>query len=265
MPHSRTSAFPLVLAAALTCSAQQVIVQPSAIAQVEVVSPQAPGFSACVAHLVGTDQPRNLAAWLPYAIIIRNNSQQALAAISAVWTVAFGGGPLVHSASVDAQWFDVPGRQIQPGETVLAIPAGILKQARDVKPFADGRGIGNLQNFQPAQRIEISVAAVVFTTGQFAGSDADHVYEQWQAEIEAPRSVAAAVLEMKATQPIPDILAWLQTLATRRSPRSSGDFNADVKGSTARGMLNTYSTRGQAALYSMAQGMLQDRAFPLHR
>jgi hypothetical protein len=258
-----TRAFALfsVLAAAFTCYSQSVTVQPSTISGIEIIGPQAPDFAASVAQIVGTDQPGNLTAWLPYGVVVKNNSPQALAAMTVVWTETLDAGPLRPVQRDYWSWFNAPLKYVQPGSAVLAIPQNMLQQPRNLTAFSAGRGLGNLPNFQRAQRIEVALDGVVFASGQFAGADTYSAYEEYQAQIDVPRSVATTVLEKKATSPISDILAWLQLLSASRG----GDFTAQRSGSMARQLLGVYSRKGEAALYSLAQSILQEPAFPLHR
>jgi hypothetical protein len=261
---ARTFVLMAVLTVGLTSYAQPpLIVQPSTIPGISIIGPESPGFAATVSQIVGTDQPSNFTAWSPYSVVVKNTTPQALAGIMVAWTTAReASAPLGHGGGLRIQWFNQPARQIQPGQSVVALPLDVLMNARDLKPFAQGRGMGNLPNFQEMQRNGVSVDGVVFASGQFVGDDAYQEYEEFQAEINAPRSVATAVLEKKTTSPIPDILSWLQMLAAQ--PRG-GDFTAARSASAARGMLAVYSRRGEAALYSMAQDILQQPVFPLRR
>jgi hypothetical protein len=246
---------------ALACHAQSVVVQPCAISGIEITGPDSPDFPRRVEQVAGSSQTDNLRAWLPYGIVIKNNTRQTIAALSVAWSAAMdNSSPLGHSGGLMPHWFNQPHHQLQPGDSVIALPVLLIRGPRELTALARGHGMGNLYNFQRAARLAVSVDAVAFSSGQYAGGDALQEYEQWQAEINAPRSVAATVLKMKS-QPISDTLAWLQSLAQQRSV----DPNLHMEGSEARGMLGLYNNKGEAALYSLAASEVEQPAFPLHR
>jgi hypothetical protein len=256
----------LTLCAVIACasdgSSQGLLVHPSAVPGIETIGPASSSFEAAVAEAVGTDRPDGLTAWLPYGVAIRNNSAQTLAAIAVEWLGSFHGGPLSHGASVLPAWFDDPEQQVKPGRTIVALPQSILQLPRDLRSFERGRGMGNLLNFQSAGNLEVRVDGVVFASGQFSGTDDLKEYEQWEAQINAPRKLAAAILAKQQSAPISDTLAWLRTLAAERS---RDDFNTRETAATARQMLGMYSNKGEAELYSTAKRILEQPAFPLHR
>jgi len=241
---------------------QPVTVQASRIPGVDIVGPQSTEFSGLVAQIVGTDQPSGFAEWLPYSVVIRNKSEQALAAVTVIWSASFNGGPTGHTGGTSPTWFGAQRQQIQPGQSLIVMPQATLLAPRDLRRFADGRGEGNLQNFQHADRIEVALDSVVFATGQYVGADSIQEYETFAADLNAPRSVAAELLQKQQSSSIGDIVQWLQTLAARHG---GDDPNARSAGSSARAMLMIYQRRGEAALYEMAQSSLNTPAFPLHR
>jgi hypothetical protein len=259
--------FSSVLFRASICYCQQVIVQPSAIAGIQIMGPQSPDYTAAVAQIVGSEQPPTLTAWLPYGVVVKNNSTQVVAGVCVVWTMALGTGPLggAGGGCSSTQWYDSPSNELQPGQAALAIPPQILHKPRDLTPFLRGTGmLGNLPNYQRVQRLGISLDGVIFSSGQYVGSDTISEYEYLQANLTAPRKVAATLLEKKATGTIADIVNWLQSLDAQ-SRLGGADENARLCGSVARGMLNVYENKGEAGLYSLAEINLQQPVFPLHR
>jgi hypothetical protein len=220
-----------------------------------------------VTRITGPDQPANLKAWLPYGVVVSNHSPDSLAGAGVMWSAEFEGRPLHRSAGVNGQWFHAPARQIKPGQSILVTPEGIVTGPRELKQYSDGRKLGNLPNFQRASRIEVAIEDVVLASGQFLGSDEFRDYEQLQAEIQAPIALASAILEKRTSLPISEILIWLRTLsaAGREGSLAQRDFPAEQQGAVARSMLSLYSNHGEAALYAMAQGILAEPVFPLHR
>ena len=152
-----------VLACTLSGYSQPVTIKPSTIPNIELIGAQSPDFSGLVAQVVGTDQPNGFAAWIPYGVVIKNNSSQALAAITVVWTVAFG-GPLGHGGANSPTWFNDPEHQLKPGQAIVMLPQSALEQPRDLRSFADGRGMGNLQNYRKADTLQITLDGIVFAS-----------------------------------------------------------------------------------------------------
>lgn len=263
----RSFVFSSALFTGFCCYCQQVTVQPSTITGIEILGPQSPDFTAAVARIVGSAQPPTLAEWLPYGIVIKNNSSQAVAGVCVVWTMALDAGPLGSAGGgcSSTQWYGSPSNQLQPGQAALAIPPQILHTPRDLKPFLRGTAsLGNLPNYQGAQRVGVSVDSVIFASGQYVGSDTISEYESLQANLSAPRNVAATLLQKKSAGTISDIVNWLQALDAQ-SRQSGADVNARQNGIIARGMLNVYDNQGEAALYSLAEMNLRQPVFPLHR
>jgi hypothetical protein len=254
----------VLLFATLECGAQGLVVRTSTIPGVEITGPQSPNFGSMVAQVVGTNQPGGLLAWLPYGIVIQNNTSQDIVGIALAWYGSLHGEPL-HCMLADLSGsFDSPSRQVQPGKVVVVLPQATLQSPRDLRQFQDGRGMGNLQNFQIAQQPEVGVDGVVFASGQYVGADELKEYEEWEAQINVPRSVAATILKNQTSNvPVSDTVAWLQTLV--QAPRGGDDFDSRQAARTARAMLNAYSNHGEERLYSLAQGTLHAQPFPLHR
>jgi hypothetical protein len=259
-----------ILVTAFTCYSQTVTVQPSTISGFDIVGPQNPDFAAAVAETVGSDLPPVLKPWLPYGVVIKNNSLQPLAGICVVWTRDLNAGPLGYVGGPCATWLESRKPfQLQPGKTVLAFPDWILQEPGELKPFRDPKLLSDwrdgLANFQRAHTLAISLDSVVFASGQFVGPDATNQYKRFQAHINAPRNVATTLLEKKTTGTISDILTWLQTLAPQSHYVDDPDFNRRISGVTARAMLKVYEDKGEAALYLKAESTLQSPVFPLHQ
>ncbi len=267
----------LILVTAHSCYSQPLTVQPSTIPGIGIVGPQSPDFAAAVPEILGSDVsdlPPVIGPWLPYAVVVRNNSSQPLAGMCIVFTAA-PGVFLDRGPGPCALWFASailpPGTrsfQLQPGKAVLAFPHWILQQPSDLKPYrslSDEKGLQSLPNYQRAKGLTVSVDNVVFASGQFVGPDTTTQYPRFQSLITAPRMVATTVLEKKAGGTIADILAWLQTLAPQASVMDGPAYYGHQVGAEAREMLKVYDGKGEAALYSMAANILQEPLFPLHR
>lgn len=243
----------------LGMAGQPLTVVPSTIPGVELAGPESPEFQTLVTQIVGTDRPVGLLASLPYGVVIRNTTSQAIAAIDTVWTA--GDRVLLNAAGA---MFDKPILYVKPGQAVLAIPPGLLQNPGQLRIFANGTTEGHrLENFRNPGNVTVAVDAVVFESGQFAGTDRYGAFEQWQAQIQAPRHLAASVLQKRETQSIGEIASWIEELAAVRRPPP--DPHAQDTVFAARVLLAAYQSKGEGELYSRAQSMLSGPAFPLHR
>lgn len=254
-----TRILPAALLFAITLAAEQLTVAPSAIPGIDLVGPQSPEFPALVTQIAGTDRPPGLAASLPYGVVIRNRTSQAIAAVDTVWTAS--GRVLLNAA--DAM-FNKSILYVKPGQDVLAVPPGIFQNPRQLRIFADGTLEGHrLDNFQNPGYVTVAVDAVVFESGQLVGADRYGAFEQWQAEIQAPRDLAASVLQKQQSQSIGDIVSSIEQLAAVRRPPPDPHARQTVV--AARVLLAVYRSKGEAELFSRAKRTLSDPAFPLHR
>jgi len=244
---------------ALGGPAQQLDVVLSAIQGLELVGPQSPDFEALVTQIIGTDRPVALVAALPYTVVVRNRTSEAIAAIDTVWTAP----DRILLNAADAM-FDQAFLYVKPGQAVLASPPGILQNQRQLRIFAYGTADDHrLKNFQDPGNVTVTVDAVVFESGQFVGADRYGAFERWQAQIQAPRDLATAVLQRRGGQSISDIVSWLEGLAAVRRPPA--DPHAQETIPTARVLLAVYRSKGEEALYSRAKSILDVPVFPLRR
>ncbi|HEY3839170.1 MAG TPA: hypothetical protein VGL72_21495, partial [Bryobacteraceae bacterium] len=227
---------------AFTCYSQRVVIPPSTIAGILLIGPQAPNFTPAVARVLGSDQPPAFLAWLPYGVVIQNNSSQALAAICVAWTGTFSTKATATAIGCE-DGFNRPLHQITPGQSVVAMPRGILLRATDLRPYSRGAGLGNLSNWQRAESIAVSVDSLVFASGQFVGSDTAGEYEKFKAQLAVPQSVAATLLQKKETDTISDVIKWLQSLDAQSRQRFD-DYNVHQSGVTARAILGIYRNKG---------------------
>ena len=267
----------LVLVTAHSCYSQPLSVQSSTVPGIEIAGSESPGFAAAVTEILGSqvsDLPPVIGPWLPYAVVVRNNSSQPVAGMCVVFA-AHPAVPLDRGPGPCALWFasatlplGTRSFQLQPGRAVLAFPHWILQQPGDLKPFrslSDEKGLQSLPNYQRAKGLTVSVDNVVFASGQFVGPDTATQYVRFQSLVTAPRAVAQTLLEKKASGTIADTLEWLQTLAPQASLMDAPAYYGHQVGAEAREMLKVYDAKGEAALYSMAENILREPLFPLHR
>lgn len=243
----------------LGAAAQQLTVLPSTISGIELVGPESPEFGALVTQIVGPDRPIGLAVSLPYGVVIRNRTSHSIAAIDTVWTAA----DRILLSAADAM-FNKPILYVKPGQMALAVPPGLLRDPRQLQTFANGTTEGHrLENFRAPGNITATVDAIVFESGQFAGANRYGAFEEWEAQLQAPRDLASSVLQKQESQSLGEIVSWIEGLAAVR--RSPADPHAQQTIFSARVLLATYRSKGAAELYSRAKSIVSAPAFPLHR
>ena len=249
----------VILWFALGAAAQQLTVTPATIPGIELTGPGSEEYAALVTEIVGPERPVGLAASLAYGVVIRNRTEHALAAVDTVWTAE--GRILLNAADAT---FQKPILYVKPGEMVLAIPPGILRNPRALQLFANGTTEGHrLENFQNPGKVTVAVDAVVFESGEFAGANRYGAFELWQAQLQAPRDLAASVLQKRGSQSVGEVVSWMEGLAAVRRPPP--DPHAQQTIFSARVLLAIYRSKGEAELYARAQGMMDAPVFPLHR
>ena len=250
---------PAALLLVLGAAAQQLTVVPPTIQGIELVGPESPEFEALVTQIVGTDRPFGLVASLPYGVVIRNRTSEAIAAIGTVWTAA----DRILLSAADAM-FNKPILYVKPGQMALAIPPGLLQNSRQLQIFAHGTTEGHrLDNFRNPGNVAATVDAVVFESGQFAGPNRYGAFEEWQAQLQAPRDLAASVLQKQESQSVGEIVSWIEGLAAVRRPAADPHTRETIF--SARVLLAIYRSKGEAELYSRAKSTVNAPAFPLHR
>jgi hypothetical protein len=244
---------------ALSAFCQMLTVTPSAIPDVEVIGPQSPDFQALVTQIVGDERPLGLAVALPYGVVIRNHAPYSITAVDTVWTAA----DRVLLDAADSLLRN-PALYIRPGQAALVVPPGIFESPRQLRIFADGTTrYHRLENFLNSTSATVTVDSVVFDSGQFVGADRYYAFEQWQAQIQAPRDLAAIVLEKQSRQSIGEIVSWLEGLARTRPLPS--DQRALSTISAAMELVAAYRQKGEAELFARAASRVNSPAFPLHR
>jgi len=248
-----------VLLFVLGAAAQQLTVVPSTIQGIELVGPESPEFESLVTQIVGPDRPLGLVASLPYGVVIRNRTPEAIAAIDTVWTAA----DRILLNAADAM-FNKSILYVEPGQMALAIPPGLLQNSRQLQIFANGTTEGHrLNNFQNPGNVTVVVDAVVFESGQFAGANRYGAFEEWEAQLQAPRDLASSVLQKQESQSLGEIVSWIEGLAAVRRPPADPHTRETIF--SARVLLATYRSKGEAELYSRAKSIVSSPAFPLHR
>jgi hypothetical protein len=250
-----STAFLLVLGSA----AQQLTVSPGTIAGLELVGPESPEFTTLVTQTVGTERAVGLAAALPYGVVVRNRTSQAIAAIDTIWTAA--DRTLLNAAD---SMFGRPILYVKPGQTALLVPPGVLQNSRQLQIFANGTTAGHrMENFVNPGNVTVTVDAVVFESGEFVGENRYGAFEAWDAQLRAPRELASSLLQKRETQSVGEIVSWVEGLASVRRPPK--DPLAQEMTLAARGLLAVYRSKGEAEFYARAGSMATAQGLTLHR
>src|SRR5580658_7991775 len=161
-------------------------VEPSSIADLELIGPDAEGFRDAVELLLGRAPDTVLEPALPYSAIVRNHRSRAVALLGVRFDMT---GPKAKSYSVIhyADTLRYPEKAgVPPGAMrfVCAEPLYtdlVLRRAREIDP----RGPMNLENLRKAFEIRASLDCAAFDDGQFAGPDSLGAFERLGIEREA--------------------------------------------------------------------------------
>jgi hypothetical protein len=239
------------------CHSQTISVIPSAVDGVEIIGPQSTDYGPMVDQILGSIRSQTLNAWLPFGVVIKNSTSQNLVAVAARWDVT-NGRRQTGSRVLEQDLWSQPHQQIPPGGSAVVLPILMVQDASHLPPpfrLTPPAGFvpANNQNpsaLQSAQSLKVTLDGVVFASGQFAGPNTAHEFEDFVAKTTIPAEVAAKVLEMRAAGvPVSDVVAWLESTATAhpRQPTASA----------ARQLLQSYKARGETSLCQLAQSESQ--------
>ncbi len=253
--------------------AQSLSVTPSAIPDVEILTPPSAEYDAAVNRFFGPERSPNLNNWLPYGIVLTNRTSQTIVAVAARWVSSGDRGAghfvLEHSA------FNNAGSQLRPGKTAVAFPnltlvldGSQLPPSFQLTPQPGSiAGDNTLSDLKSAAGIQFTLDGVVFASGQFVGPNGAREYEEYVAETTVPAQISGKVLAMQAaSESVQSIVAWLQ--ATRDQPvnrKVDGWQNSQMASRIARRLLMSYRSGGETKLSETAQLLVQVPPFHLYR
>jgi hypothetical protein len=200
-------------------------VQPSSVADLDLIGPDAAEFQAAIESLLGRAPDAVLTPALPYSVIARNNRPRAVALLGIRFDME---GPRSKPYSVVhyADTLRHPEKaSLTPGAMrfVCAEPLYtdlVLRRGREIAP----RGPMNLDNLRKAFQIRASLDCAAFDDGQFAGPDSLGAFDRFEIERAAEMAFLAEVLSpdcrietlLKQTLEIPPHRAGDQGLLARR-------------------------------------------------
>ncbi len=250
-------------------SSQTFSVNPSAIAGVSVSGRGMGQYPPNVDIVLGSARNEATNFWLPFGIIVSNNTSQPIVGFAARWTATDSSGQ--ESVTIMTRsLFQSPELQIAPGQSVVLLPFWLLaNQHRGIRGSLDlGYQPSDLRAFQNARSIRVTLDGVVFGSGQFVGPNEANEYGQLQADGIAGYNLASAVLaKWDARDSVSSIVAWLQQTAASRPTDSvwSRDWTAAITARTAGIYLRAYNSGGGSRLYGVAQQQVQSPHITIYR
>ncbi|MBS1855287.1 MAG: hypothetical protein JST11_07975 [Acidobacteria bacterium] len=235
--------------------------KPSAIPGVVVEGPDDGAYADAIEANLGPERTAETNSWLPFAVIVTNNTSQGILAFAGRWILTDPRGGKTELVMTRAL-FQAPLSQVGPGQAVVFLPIRILAARNPGLGLPIGSADyqpDELHRFQSAQKIRFTLDGVVFTSGQFVGPDFVREYGQLRAESTAGYQLATALIARRdAGTPLPDILRWLQETAATRpgGPFGTRNWDAAVTSREAASYLRRYQSGGEEVMYRLAQERL---------
>lgn len=170
------------------------MIEPSGIASVELIGPDASEFGEALESILGWPPDDVLKPALPYSVIARNNDSRAIALLGIRFDMV-GRQAKPYSVIHYADMLRHPEKaNLKPGAMrfVCAEPLYtdlVLRREREVHL----RGRMNLDNLRTMLRIRASLDCVGFSDGQFAGPDSLGAFDRFDRERDAEMALIAEV------------------------------------------------------------------------
>lgn len=259
----------LALAAVPFGSAQTItIIQPQS-GGLELIGAQSSEFQSYLQAAISPEVVRQFSAWLPYAVVLRNNSLQPLLAYHIKWALdpprraGWGNGDVYGVAG--------PDRYLNPGDAVVFVMA--FNFAGTSSPYRlasiERQGASMLSALQLAKAPAIFLDSAIFASGQFVGPDTEENFAHDAASFSAWRPIDAQVqAELLAGEAWETIAAELEQISNQTVPggsRTIMHWNAQVRKTQARHLLKLYQKSGLQAVRHSLQQQLQQPEILVHR
>lgn len=268
MPSARKISFSLGIlvslsfaACAQTIAANQVFtVTDAAISGVTVVGRGAGKYPPSVDAILGTDRGQWTNDWLPFGIVVTNNTSEDVVAFAARWAITDSEGNATSSIDTRSLWEDSTSK-------VPQVLAGHHPGFQDAVNF--NYQPTELARYRNARSIAVTLDGVVFGSGRFAGPDTANEFSELKAEGVAAYNLATALLAKRdAGVRIGDIVEWLRRTASAQVAGSSlqnRDWLTAITGNRARSFLRFYNAKGESWMYDMAQRQAQQPHLTVYR
>jgi hypothetical protein len=240
------------------------IVQPE-VPGIELIGSQSPEFRQSLEAVAGPEAFGQLGVWLPFAVVLKNNSAQALVGYQVLWWENTGERWTVGGVSP----FSSKG-YLEPGQAVAFLPLYPLgTQGEDVPARLRQEKFTNIfAQLQRAGTITVSLDSAIRASGQFSGPDTKGDFAQNQAAFTAWHDVDADVQSrLAAGESFDSIAAALSQTASQTigTPAAAKDWQAQERAAHARQLLRTYQSKGANAVRDLVQQQLQMPVILVHR
>lgn len=260
----------LILALAVIptgCAQTITIVQPEA-AGVELIGSQSPDFQTFLQAAISPDVVKQFSAWLPYTVVLRNNSPQPLVAYHMKWALdpprkgGWGNGEVSGTG---------PEGYLNPGKALVFMLGFNLTDAPrpDKQAGIQRQGASMLSALQRGNAPTIFLDSAIFASGQFIGPDTDGNFAHDAASFTAWRPIDRQVQsELQAGEPWDTIAGELAQIANQTVPgssRATTDWNAQVRKVQARRLLKLYQRSGLQAVLDLLKQQVQQPEILVHR
>lgn len=252
------------LSAVVTARAQQVTIVSSEVTGLELIGLQSPDFQSSLEGVVGPQA--QLGPYLPFAVVLKNNSSQALVGYEVEWTI----NGSEEGCGIGMFATKGPDSYLKPGRSIVLVPQFEMRRTPSAELQASmQRKQGSvLYPFQVARTVSISLDSAIFGSGQFVGPDTRKNFARDAAYFTAWRAVDSEVQSRLATnESFGSIAAALSQVAdqTIEGSMESRDWNAQVRRKEARELLKLYQRGGVQAVRDRLQQQLQQPEIIVHQ
>ena len=164
---------------------------------------------------------------------------------------------------MNQQFFGPRGRPVQSGQSAVVLPGWVFGRplssgSQDATDRPDH--IAELQKFQAATSVEVTLDGILFASGQFVGPNETHGFEYLLA-CQSGRSVYSEALARNASgQSTADVVNWLSAIAGEGKrlnvdPQTGvpTDSNTSGMATAARVLIEAYKVQGASLMYQFAQ------------
>ena len=169
-------------------------IEPSRVADVELIGPDAAEFEGLIEALLGGKPDGVLKPALPYSVIVRNAGARPLVLLGVRFDMVSPRNKpysVVHYA--DTLRYPEKTSLVPGAARFLCAERQYTEMVLRRETSIDGRGAMNLANLSPALRVTASLDCVAFAGGQFAGPDSHGAFDRFRREREAESALVEAV------------------------------------------------------------------------
>lgn len=169
-----------------------------AIHGVRLIGANSSAFSQLLQQRVDPQSLTALSPILPYGVIVANDSQLAIGAVTVIYSLKNAAGmPITHRRTLRA-WNNQRSRMLLPGEYAFFVPFGGLSaklRSGPTKMLTTGTFSWPERSLYASQTdITISIDVAVFENGVAVGPDKGNTVDRINAFVAADRDIGTAIL-----------------------------------------------------------------------